>query len=154
MKYSASDRTKEVNELADWSEAVTRFLYEGRHSDGMLDLLEMRLSAIRKARERSDLRGLRMVYRDDNEMARGLPLQLRNELDQFLRERFGQGLEKGRRELKKQASAILRRGSIIEAEDYRILETRLASILDDPLKRKEIDAINDLLGTVNAPLYD
>lgn len=95
-----------------------------------------------------------MAYRDDNEWARGFGKQERDKLNLLLQERFGHGLEKGKRELRKQAAAILKRGSIVEADEFRILETRLDSILDDPSKQKEVDKINALLATVKSPLHD
>lgn len=85
-------------------------------------------------------------------MARGLGLEERQKLDQLLRERFGYGLEKGDRDLEAQASAILKRGRVKKAEEYRILETRLDSILQDPLKKKELERISALLASVIKPL--
>lgn len=151
MKRSGDDRKKEINELADWCEFITRFIYD---RPGSSHKLGSALSGTQMGRERGDLGGLRMVYRDTNEWARGLGKQERDKLDLLLKERFGHGLVKGTRELRKQTSEILKRGSIKEADEYRILESRLDSILDDPSKQKEVDAINSLLGMVKKPLLD
>jgi hypothetical protein len=95
-----------------------------------------------------------MVYRDTNQMARELHPQRRDELEKLLLERFGHGLEKSKQELRKQASLILKRGRIWNADEYRVLESYLDNILEKSSKQKEIEEINALLGRVKKPLFD
>lgn len=149
----------EITRLAEWCVFAERAVFgllsqRGSMSDFSKELFEQKLEAIQRARQRGDLRGLRMVYRDVNEWLGGLDPQMRDELDSLLRAQFGHGLEKGEKALERQARLILKIGRIRRAEEYRVLETRLHMILADPSKVAEVDQINELLATVKAPLPD
>ena len=148
MTISKTERDKEIDELADWCELVTHFIF-GDCDPEMLDLAQ---SGTRKARERRDLRGLRMVYRDLNESIRDLSGQPKADLDAILIARFGHGIERGKQMLERQARKILQSGKIRKADEYRILESWLETLLSDPSKTAEIERINALLMSVTAPL--
>lgn len=154
---TGSKKLDEVARLAEWCVFAERAVFglysqHGAISDFIKEFFEESIGIIQRARERGDLRGLRMVYRDLNEKFGGLDPQMRDELDRLLRAQFGHGLEKGERALERQARRILKLGRIRRAEDYRVLETRLHVILDDASKLEEVDQINELLATVKAPL--
>lgn len=148
MTISKTGRDKEIEDLADWCELVTHFVF----GTGDPEILDLAQSGTRKARECRDLRGLRMVYRDLNESIRDLRGQPKADLDAILIARFGRGIEHGKQALERQARKILRAGKIRKADEYRILESWLETMLGDPFKTAEIERINALLMSVTAPL--
>jgi hypothetical protein len=146
----AEEKRKDIEKLAAWCELVIRFLHEKYRSTP--DELESALSGTCAGRQEVNLRGLRMVCRDLNEDIRDLPESLRSELDEVLVARFGHGIERGKQTLERQARKILRAGKIRKADEYRILESWLETMLSDPSKSAEIERINALLMSVTAPL--
>jgi hypothetical protein len=150
---------RELDELSEWCVLLTRAQFDfavanhsGADDQFFREMLELKLDAIERTKARLDLRGLRMIYRDVNEMARGLAATHRGELDRRLRERFGRGLESGQRDLELRAGKILKRGKINNAEEYRTLEGWFDAILHDPSMQNEAGRINALLATVKEPL--
>lgn len=151
MRKTNLSRIEEVNYLADWCRTIIRFIYE---TPSLVGQLPSFLDSIERARAQGNLRGLREAYRDDIEMARDLSPARRAQLDAILKERFGHGLAHGDRKLERQAKAILKRGKIRKAEDYRILESWLEVLLDDPSQQETVDRISALLGSVEGVLPD
>jgi hypothetical protein len=154
-------RAEELDRLADWCEFVAQTEFDlgmaKRSSESnkfLKEMLEQKLDAVRRARARGDLKGLRMIYRDTNEMMKGMASEHRDELDRRLHQRFGRGLEAGNRELEGQALDILKKGRIAGAEDFRILDTWLNVILEEPLRQDEVKRISALLATVKQPLRE
>jgi hypothetical protein len=152
---------QELDDLADWCEFIETYLHDrilathALHDSEFFETsYKWKMETLRQVREKQNLRGMRMVFRDTNEMARELGEPLRGDLDRALRERFGHGLEKGDRQLARQARTILKRGKISTAEQYRILETRLSALIDDESGADEIAKINALLGTVKESMLD
>jgi hypothetical protein len=141
----------DISSLAEWCEFVQRFKFS---RPGFEDALEMSLDGIKRAKERRDLRGLRIVYRDLLESARGLRPEQQVELDRQLLERFGHGLQKGHRDLEKVALRILKRGTVNNADEYRALESWLDVIQNDPSQREHAKRIGLLLRTVTKPLSE
>ncbi|MFO0994512.1 MAG: hypothetical protein U1E67_21570 [Hyphomicrobiales bacterium] len=150
-----------MDDLVDWCEFIETYLHDRILSTHTLDDPEYfeksygeKVAILRRAREEQNLRGMRVVFRDENEMARGVGGALRRDLDRALRERFGRGLERGDRHLARQARAMLNRGKISTADQYRILETRLGALIDDEAGSDEVAQINARLATVKEPLPD
>lgn len=159
MNSAKSKKLDEVKRLAEWclfAEGVEHELYreQGAINDFNKEFFELSQEVIQKARDRGDLRGLRMVYRDLNEKFGGLNPQMKTELDRRLRAQFGQGLEREEKALERRVRRILNAGKIRNAENYRTLETRLHMILDDSSKMEEVEQINGVLATVKEPLDD
>ena len=159
LSKSSKEKMRKLHELSEWCVFLTRAQFDfatANHSDAndqfFGETLELKLDAIERAKVRGDLRGLRMIYRDAKEMARGLAATHREELERRLRERFGRGLESGQRDLELRAGKILKRGRINDAEEYRTLEGWLDVILHDPSMQNETGRINALLATVKKPL--
>lgn len=144
-----SNDMNDIKSLAEWCEFVQRYKFS---RPGFEDVLEMSLDGIRRAKERRDLKGLRIVYRDLLESVRGLRPEQQAELDRQLLERFGHGLQKGHRDIEKEALRVLKRGTVNNADEYRVLEAWLNVIFEDPSKVDEANCINNLLITVKAPL--
>ena len=151
----------ELDDLTNWCEYIETFLHDRILATGTLTnpafferSHKQKTEILRQAREDQNLRRMRMVFRDINEDVRGLSGSLRSDLDRALRERFGHGLERGDRQLARQARTILKRGRISTAEQYRILETRLSALIEDEAGANEVAEINALLMTVKDPLPD
>jgi hypothetical protein len=152
---------QELDDLAGWCEFIETYLHdrilmthELSDSEFFETSYKWKVEILQQVRVEENLRGMRMVFRDMNEELRGLSGSLRNELNSALRDRFGHGLERGDRQLARQARSILKRGKISTAEQSRILETRLSAIIDDDSSSEEVEQINALLATVKEPLPD
>jgi hypothetical protein len=161
MNERNQQKLREIDDLGEWCFFVHRFVHAHvspiRAPENRKTFEEEYQSLIegwRRGKERGNLQGARAAYRDTNEMARDLGEPLRGNLDRALRERFGHGLERGDRQLARQARAILKRGKIFTGEQYRILETRLSALIEDQAGANEVAEINALLMTVKDPLPD
>jgi len=141
MARNSKKRTTELLALRDRCLAITRFLAEA--GVGEVIATEMR-AAIQAAFERGDLRSLKMVSRDLNEWANGMPPATIARLDAILRSELGEdprGTESEARDL----ARILHRGTIEDEDEYRLLTRRLEEIYADGWKGGELEKINELL---------
>jgi hypothetical protein len=132
----------ELVQQAEWCRSVVRFVANGNGATslvfGIENVIEMTLS-------RGDARGLKMVRRDLLEYVKGLPLADVAKLDASLRTQFGEGLVEVSEMLSKRVAAILRRGSILSDDEYRLLLSRVEEIYAKAEHRTEVEAINALL---------
>jgi hypothetical protein len=141
-KKDRSDRLVEATQLRDWCLAILCFISELAPSSPFFAQAQQGIEA---AFEKRDVRGLKIAAKDLVEWTRDLPVDQQAKLDQLLVSRFGRGLrteaEKDQRELQR----ILRRGTIENEDEFRLLSSRADEIYADKSKAGELEQINRLL---------
>lgn len=143
-KKDGSDRLAEATQLRDWCLAILCFISELAPSSPFFAQAQQGIEA---AFEKRDVRGLRIAAKDLAEWTRDLPVDQQAKLEQILVSRFGRGLraeaEKNQHELER----ILRRGTIENEDEFRLLSSRADEIHADKSKAGELEQINRLLVT-------
>jgi hypothetical protein len=139
---TSGERQQQLEHLKAWCLAIVRFLRELDTSPSLYSQLE---EAIEAAFERGDLRGLKMVSRDLEEWAMGLPSASQRQLNNMLHARFGIELAVIARQRAREVARILKRGAIADEDEYRLLSTRADQIYADASKRDELDSIDRLM---------
>lgn len=129
--------------ISKWTIEILRFF--GMNSPRGSSLYDDSIEAIKQAYERNNKRGLKMCFRDVNEMAFDLDPVNYAELNGILNAKFGIDLEYFNKKTKAKVKAIIKRGFIKNSDEYRLMLERTERIYDDPEKHEELDAINKLL---------
>lgn len=131
----------ELEFIKDWVltilDVLDKFYPEGKQDD----FREIVINAFK----RHNLRGLRYVYSDANEMAGYMSREQIEYLNAILKDKFGFDLnDKNKKDLVK-IKVILSRGCIKNASEYRLLSNRVEQIYADEDKVDELEALNRLL---------
>ena len=103
------------------------------------------IEAIVRAYERFDLRGMRMVYNDMNEMANGLGRSKIEELNAILREKFGEDLTTVNKRIAARIQKIEERGYINTEVEWRMVRDWIDHIMWDDSKDKEVELLEKLM---------
>ena len=82
------NKLEELTFLKEWNETIVRF-FVLKSKDNSLEIFHQ---IINETFNKSDLKGMRMIYKDLNEGANDLPLIEFNELNQQLSQKFGTDL--------------------------------------------------------------
>lgn len=91
------------------------------------------------------LQGFREGYHDISEMASMLPFDDFMELNKILVEKFGKGLDEINNKTMRLINRVIKRGKIINDEEYRILEDQINKLSQSKSQQSEIEIINKLL---------
>ena len=103
------------------------------------------VSAVMSTYADNGLRGMRSVFRDLNEWARGLsPMHVR-ELNMLLKEKFGEDLQNESGKDLVKIAQIRKRGKIRTENEFRLVQERTEEIWNDDDKKKEVESLNKLL---------
>jgi hypothetical protein len=137
-------RSAGSEEIARWCKTVVRFLADTGHlPTAVRDQLTSIVSAAEQAR---NAKGLRQAQRDLQEMIRVLRPEETAKLDELLASLGGPTSSEPRDEV----ARILRRGTPVTEDEYRLLMSRVEEIFQDPSKKDEVDAINKLLAAFDS----
>jgi hypothetical protein len=109
------------------------------------EILKQFEESIEAAYARHDLRGLRMVFKDTAEWARGLSIGAQRELDELLRANFGSGLVEEELSISRQIEEVLKRRKIRTQTEYEMLSRRADQIRNHSVHRDELEIINNIL---------
>lgn len=145
-------KQKELEFMKDWNVFIYNYLYNDflNKADDVLKkkygvFFQTQLNAIIKAFQRNDYRGMKMMYRDTNEMAMDMPNEQLLELNKMLQERFGHSLQDEEKKVIHTIDKIVKRGKIINDEEYSIVETTVAELCQTQPDSIKIDILNKLL---------
>jgi hypothetical protein len=93
------------------------------------------------------LKGLRQAFNDINEMVKDIPKDLLDELNALLREKFGKDLRTYSKKRLKQIGSVLRRGKILDEDEFRLIEERVSELCQLEPQASDITGLNNLLST-------
>ncbi|OJV35346.1 MAG: hypothetical protein BGO33_08735 [Bacteroidia bacterium 43-41] len=132
---------EELTFLKEWNETIINFLIL-KSKDNSLDIFHQ---IITETFNKSDLRGMRMIYKDLNEGANDLPLMELNELNQLLSKKFGRNLTEYNNKNLAKIKRIVKKGNISNEEEYRLILNRVEEIYADDTQKDETKILNMLL---------
>jgi len=124
------------------------------HQAGQLtDRLATRYrETLEQVKSRSDLRGMRIMRKDDNEAIRDLPPAEQQRLKLMLAQRVGTDLDAEQRAELERIEELVRADRIETEDDYRLVLGRVEEIYDKPGNADEVGRLNKLLSDFdNAP---
>ena len=87
-----------------------------------------------------------MVYKDMNELSKGLSSIDLEELNRVLKERFGSDLTVYSNKGLAKIQRIIKRGRVNTDDEFRLLSNRVDEIYADDSKKDEVEVLNKLMG--------
>lgn len=142
MKKELDQKTlEELSFMRDWNWAIMDFLVKNENEEFFKEFYPI----ISEVFDKKDLRGMRMIYNDNNEMARGLSFHKLNELNRILREKFGFDLNKAHDKVIAKINRIVQRGYLKNDDEFRLLYSRVDEIYADDSKKEEVEILENLM---------
>lgn len=135
---------KALNELSfmrDWNWVIVDFLVKNENGEIFKQLYQI----ISEVFDKKNLRGMRIMYNDNNEMARGLSLNKLTELNHILREKFGFDLDKVHDKVLANINLIVQRGYLNNDDEFRLLFSRVDEIYEGDNNKKEVKILENLM---------
>ncbi len=141
MKFRAlkGEKLEQLKFMGDWCITIYEFIKETNPVDPF-DFVRNSIYAINKTIESNHFQGMKMVYNDTNEMARGLSGKQLIELNKILHEKFGKSLIDEEKETLKKIDRIIKRGRVNNDEEYYLIQ----SYIDELIMANDIDRVNKL----------
>ena len=137
----SEEQARELEHIKDWCLAILHFLMERDGAEIWKDFLEV----VATTYERNNLTGLRSVFRDINEMAGGMALKDKIELNRRLFDRFGKNLLTESKKDLARLRRIMDAGKIRTEVECRLILERVDQIYMLEDQRAELDTLNTLL---------
>lgn len=142
MKKELSQKDlDELSFMRDWNWVLADFLVKNDNGEFFKQLYQI----ISETFDKKDLRGMRLIYNDNNEMVRGLSLNKLTELNHILREKFGFDLDKAHDKVLAKINLIVQRGYLKNDDEFRMLLSRVDEIYADDSKEKEVEILENLM---------
>lgn len=135
------NKLEELIFLKEWNETIVKFFVLKSKNNS----LEIFHQIINETFNKSDLKGMRMIYKDLNEGANDLPLIEFNELNQQLSQKFGTDLTECNNKNLTKIKQIVKKGNINNDEEYRLILNRVEEIYADDNQKEETEILNMLL---------
>jgi hypothetical protein len=150
-KNLTDDKLKELSLMKHWTMTIYEYLKSQFSEDAEYlpgkkyhQHLQTSLDIINSTFEKNDLRGMKMIYMDTNEMARGIPMDQMIELNKILLRKFGKSLVDEEKEIKKTIAKIVKRGKINTDEEYYLLKPYIDELLIEG-KKEEAQKLDFLI---------
>jgi hypothetical protein len=101
---------------------------------------------IEKAYADGNPKPLKAMNKDiDNQVLKHMPLQMAADFKKIFKEKLGIDFEAVDKVYDKAIEKILKKGKIVNAEEYELILTKVDEIYADPNKEVEVKRLNDLL---------
>lgn len=142
MRKLNEKQQEELDFIKKWSLFIIQKIEE---TSGKPGGLAMFVGGINEAYEKQNLRGMRYVFKDINEWARGISPVFENNLNVLLKEKFGKGLNYFSGKNPRKIKQIRKRGKILNPDECRLVAERVGEIYADEAKNEELAALNSLL---------
>lgn len=136
----------EMKYIKDWCITILEFM--AMKSSGLKPFYEVTKDNLLKNYTKNNkniLKGFKEGYRDINEMAKNLPNDDYLELNKVLVSKFGKSLEDINKKEFSKLDKVIKRGEILNDNEYRLLEDRANEISQSTRQSPEIKTINELL---------
>ncbi|WP_270611004.1 hypothetical protein [Bacteroides intestinalis] len=131
----------ELSFMKDWNWTIVDFLVKNENTEFFKELYQV----ITDTFDKKNLRGMRMMYNDSNEVARGLSPNKLNEINQILKEKFGFDLNKDHDKTLAKINRIIQRGHLENDDEFSLLSSRVDEIYADDSKEKEVETLENLM---------
>lgn len=133
---------EELSFMRDWNWIIADFLVKNENEG---EFYKQLYPIISEVFDKKNLRGMRMMYNDINEMAGGFSLHKLTELNRILREKFGSDLNKAREKVVAKINRIAQRGYLKNDDEFRLLYSRVDEIYADDSKKEEVEILENLM---------
>lgn len=133
---------EELSFMRDWIWEIVDFLVKNVDEGKFFKQL---YPPITETFDKKDLRGMKMMYNDINEMAGDLSLHQLTELNRILREKFGFDLNKAHDKVIAKINRIVQRGYLKNDDEFRLLYSRVDEIYADDSKKEEVEILENLM---------
>ena len=144
-KELSQEALDELSFMRDWNWVIVDFIVKNENEEAFKEIFKELHQIISITFEKKDLRGMRMMYNDNNEMAKSLSQDNQNELNQILKEKFGFSLERAHDLNLAQIKLILQRGYLKNDDEFRLLLSHTDEIYADSSKKKEVEILENLM---------
>ena len=144
-KELSQEALDELSFMRDWNWVIVDFIVKNENEEAFKEIFKELHQIISITFEKKDLRGMRMMYNDNNEMAKSLSQDKQNELNQILKEKFGFSLERAHDLNLAQIKLILQRGYLKNDDEFRLLLSHTDEIYADSSKKKEVEILENLM---------
>lgn len=134
---------EELSFMRDWIWEIVDFLVKSQNEGEFFKLL---YPPVTETFDKKDLRGMKMMYNDINEMAGDLSPHQLNELNRILRAKFGFDLNKAHDKFLAKINRIVQRGYLKNDDEFRLLYSRVDEIYADDSKKEEVEILEKLMG--------
>jgi len=140
-KELSKEQLHELEEMYNWNVIILQYFIEEVGNE----ILKTPLAIVHQTYNDKNLKGMRMVFKDQLEWINGLEENYIKEIDRILKDKLGKGLDFENKKLLKEINKILSRNKVRNEDEYRLLEVRINEIYEDPNYDEEVDKINQLL---------
>ncbi len=128
--------------IKDWCLEIMNFFSEVYPMDETPGVFRQ---IINDASDKGDIRGLRILYNDVNEMAHGVSKSNLVVLNRKLNIKFGMGLDTVKKDNMVRIREILQKGYLESDDEYRFVSALIDEIYIDGCRKDKIDAIYKLM---------
>lgn len=132
----------EMSFIKDWCLVIMDFLEEVYPTD---ETSEAFRQIINDASDKGDIRGLRILYNDVNEMVHGISKSNLVVLNRKLNIKFGMDLDTVKKDNMVRIREILQKGYLESDDEYRFVSSMIDEIYIDGCRKDKIDAIYKLM---------
>ena len=144
-----SDKTKamEFKMLRDKCLLFNQFMVEkGGLPPQLAEAYKESNRLIEKAYADGNPKPLKAMNKDiDNQVLQHMPLKMATDLKQLFKEKLEIDFEVVNKAYDKAIDKVLKKGKIINAEEYELLLNRVDEIYADPSREEEVQQLNNLL---------
>lgn len=144
-KELSQEALDELSFMRDWNWVIVDFIVKNENEEVFKELFKGLHQIISITFDKKNLRGMRMMYNDNNEMVRSLSQDKQSELNQILKEKFGFSLERVHDLNLAQINQILQRGYLKNDDEFRLLLSHTDEIYADSSKKKEVETLENLM---------
>ena len=142
MRRMSGKPPSELTRTKEWCLTILDFMIAECSETSFIR--QMRGIVLQEYKQQSR-RGLQDCIRETNEWARGLPRAQVSELNQLLRDKFGEDLQTEADRDVKRVNRIMKRGRIRNEDEFRLVQARVEDIYADDDKQEEYATLGRLL---------
>ncbi len=132
----------EMSFIKDWCLEIMNFFSEVYPMDETPGVFRQ---IINDASDKGDIRGLRILYNDVNEMAHGVSKSNLVVLNRKLNIKFGMDLDTVKKDNMVRIREMLQKGYLESDDEYRFVSSMIDEIYIDGRRKDKIDAIYKLM---------
>ncbi len=116
---------------------------------GKMEIYKNAKEQIKKEHDEGNLKVLRHLSKDLDNWLREMPGEDAMELGRILKTKLGEDITKNEKLRLKLIQKILKRGKILDLDEYEMLSVRVEEIYDNSTLAKEVEKLNSLLAEYN-----
>jgi hypothetical protein len=141
-KKITEKQLKELEQIKEWCLTILNFMTS---KNSNMPIINQTKDVVVETYNNQNIKGLRYCNKDINEWAKSLSQSDLDELNNLLRNKFGEDLVKDSSKILTKIKQIVKNGKIANEDEYRLLLSRVDEIYDNVNKKSEVETLNKLL---------